>query len=68
MVMDIFGALLGHLLNNESFECGRLCFFVIPQQRPFYINQCWVGIRKHVRTEQGFKPILHLKLLGYHIE
>jgi hypothetical protein len=85
MVMDIFGALLGHILNliqptfvdcphglnKESLECGRfclICFFVIPQQRPFYINQCWVGIRKNVRIGQGFKLVLCLKLSGYHLE
>ncbi len=75
MVMDIFGALLGHLLNfiqptfvdcpqglnNESCECGRFClncFFVIPhgtQQKPFCINQCWVGIRKKCENQTRFQ-------------
>jgi hypothetical protein len=49
-----------------------ICFCVIPhgtQQRPLYIiNQYWVGIRKNVRTGQGFNPVLSLKLSGYHIE
>jgi hypothetical protein len=40
---------------------GGLCWFWCP-------NQCWAGIRKNVKTEQSFKPVLSLKLLGYHIK
>jgi hypothetical protein len=34
----------------------------------FQKYQCWGGIKINVRTKHGFKPILDLKPLGYHIE